>query len=76
MRTEHYLFHVLGIAPKSRAKVCVQWMPRYFDTGRSKAGDFGVTLFFMFIGPGEGVSCRSSYSVVRYMYVDVYVSFR
>ena len=25
MRTEHYLFHVLGIMPKSRAKVCMQW---------------------------------------------------
>ena len=26
VRTEHYLFHVLGIASKSRAKVCAQWM--------------------------------------------------
>ena len=25
MRTEHYLFLVLRITPKSRAKVCVQW---------------------------------------------------
>ena len=24
MRTEHYLVHVLGITPKSRAKVCPQ----------------------------------------------------
>ena len=26
MRTEHYLFHVLGITAKSRTKVCDQWM--------------------------------------------------
>ena len=25
MQTEHYLFHVLGITPKSRAKNCSQW---------------------------------------------------
>ena len=25
MGTEHYLFHVLGIAPKSKANVCAQW---------------------------------------------------
>ena len=25
MRTEHWLFLVLRITPKSRAKVCVQW---------------------------------------------------
>ena len=43
-RTEHYLFHVLGIAPKCRSKVCVQWMSRYFDTDRSKAGYFDLTL--------------------------------
>ena len=24
--TKHYLFGVLGIAPKSRAKVCAQWI--------------------------------------------------
>ena len=24
MGTKHYLFHVLGITPKSRAKVCAQ----------------------------------------------------
>ena len=34
MRTEYYLFHVIGIAPRSRAKVCTQWrmslIPRPF----------------------------------------------
>ena len=25
MQTEHYLFHVLGTTPYSRAKVCAQW---------------------------------------------------
>ena len=26
MRAEHYLVHVLGIAPKLNANVCAQWM--------------------------------------------------
>ena len=26
MRTGHYLFHVLEMAPTSMAKVCAQWM--------------------------------------------------
>ena len=51
MRTEHYLFHVLGIAPKSRAKVSAQqWMmsfsPRLLATYRSKS----VILVSLFLG--------------------------
>ena len=39
MRTEHYLIHVLCIAPKSRTKVCAQWRMALNDpvaSGRSK----------------------------------------
>ena len=43
MRTEHYLFLVLRIVPKCRAKVCAQWRmslsppTRLLATARSKA---------------------------------------
>ena len=41
MQTQHYLFLVLGITPKSRAKVCTQWRilkpPGSLLTDRSKA---------------------------------------
>ena len=41
MRTQHKLFIVLRITPKSRAKVCTQWRmslsPRLLATDRSKA---------------------------------------
>ena len=41
MRTEHFLFLVLRITFKSKAKVCAQWRmslcPRWLATDRSKA---------------------------------------
>ena len=40
MRADQWLFHVLGLAPKSRVKVCAQWGSlglRWLDAGRSVA---------------------------------------
>ena len=72
MLTEHKLFLVLGIAPKSRAKVCAQW--RIFKppssllaTDRSKAV---VSVKFLLNVFGVGVSCRKLYSFVVYLYVN------
>ena len=58
------MFLVLGIAPKSRAKVCAQWRilkppGSLLATDRSKAAVFGV-----------GVLCRNLYSFVVYLYVN------
>ena len=39
MLTEHQLFLVLGIAPKSRAKVCAQWMMSLSPPGSLLATD-------------------------------------
>ena len=52
MRTEHHLFHVLGIAPYSRAKVCAQWKilesphphGSILLTTALEVGDIGVVL--------------------------------
>ena len=41
IQTDHYLFHLLGFAPKSRTKVCAQWWmslscpPRKLASARS-----------------------------------------
>ena len=53
MRTEHKLFIVLRITPKSRAKVCAQWRilkppGSLLATGRSKAVVLGVILIKCF----------------------------
>ena len=65
MRTEHYLFLVLRITPKSMANFWAQWRmslcPPVAATGRSKAGIWCHFYFMLF---GEGVSCRIWYSVV------------
>ena len=56
------MFLVLRISPKSRAKVCAQWR---MSPGCSKA----VILVYLLLFE-VGVSCRSLYSVVRYLYVS------
>ena len=37
MQTEHYMFHVPGITPKSRAKICAQW--GFFKPPAARAAD-------------------------------------
>ena len=66
------MFLVLGIAPKSRAKVCTQWRilkppGGLLATDRSKAMVLVYFLHFVF---GVGVSCRKLYSFVVYLYVN------
>ena len=67
------MFLVLGIAPKSRAKVCAQWRilkppGSLLATDRShEGGGFGVVLTKCF---GVGVPCRNLYSFVVYLYVN------
>ena len=66
------LFLVLRIAPKSRAKVCVQWKTlkppgSLLATDRSKAVVLAQFLLTVF---GVGVSCRNLYSFVVYLYVN------
>ena len=66
------MFLVLGIAPKSRAKVCAQWRMSLSPgslqaTDRSKAV---VLVWFLLNVFGVGVSCRKLYSFVVYLYVD------
>ena len=68
------MFLVLGIAPKSRAKVCAQWRMSLspppgslLATDRSKAVVFVWFLLNVF---GVGVSCRLLYYFVVYLYVD------
>ena len=63
------MFLVLRITPKSKAKVCAQW--RILKPPGSlllATGDFGVNFTDVF---GVGVSCRSLYSIVSYLYVHV-----
>ena len=47
MRTEHYLFLVLGITLKTRAKVCAQWIILKLATDRSKA--MNLVLFLLYV---------------------------
>ena len=70
------MFLVLGIAPKSRAKVCAQWRilkppppppGSLLATDRSKEMVLGWFLLNVF---GVGVSCRNLYSFVVYLYVN------
>ena len=65
------MFLVLGIAPKSRAKVCAQWRilkppGSLLATDRSKAV---VLVKFLLNVFGVGVSCRKLYSFV-YLYLN------
>ena len=66
------LFLVLGITPKSRAKVCAQWRilkppGSLLATDRSKAVILVLFLLNVF---GIGVSCCNLYSFVVYLYVN------
>ena len=66
------MFLVLGIAPKSRAKVCAQWRilkppGSLLATDRSKAM---VLVWFLLHIFGVGVSCHKLYSFVVYLYVN------
>ena len=74
MRTEHKLFLVQRIAPKSSAKVWAQWRMSLSPppgsllvTDCSKAVVLGVILSKCF---EVGVSCRNLYSFVVYLYVN------
>ena len=64
------MFLVIGIVPKSRAKVCAQWRilkppSNMLAIDRSKA----VVLVKFFLNVfGVGVSCRYLYSFVFYLY--------
>ena len=73
MRTEHLLFLVLRITPKSRARVCAQWRilkppppSSLLTTDRSKAVAFVWFLLNVF---GVGVSCRN-YIVYRFRFIN------
>ena len=66
------MFLVLGMAPKSRAKVCTQWRilkppGSLLATDRSKAV---VLVWFLLNVFGVGVSCHNLYSFVVYLYVN------
>ena len=66
------MFLVLGIAPKSSAKVCAKWSilkppGSLLATDRSKAV---VLVKFLLNVFGVGVLCRKLYSFVVYLYVN------
>ena len=66
------MFLVLGIAPKSRAKVCLQWRilehpGSLLATERSKKV---VLMYFLLNVFGVGVLCRNMYSFIVYLYVN------
>ena len=72
MRTEHKMFLVLRITPKSRGKVCAQRRilkppGSLLATDRSKAV---VLMLFLLNAFGVGESCRNLYSFVVYLYVN------
>ena len=66
MQTEHNLFLVLRVTPKSTAMFCTQWRilkptGSLLATDRSKAVDLVLLLLNVY---GVGVSCRNLYSFV------------
>ena len=72
MPTEHWLFLVQRVAPRSGAGICAWWgcpappPPRWLAAGRSWA----MVLVLFLLGVLEmDVSCRILYSFVGYLYV-------
>ena len=73
MQTEHLLFLVLRITPKSRVKVCAQWRMSLSPPGSLLATDRSkavVLVYFLLNIFGVGVSCRTLYYFVVYLYVN------
>ena len=61
MRTEHYLFHVLGITPNSKTNVCAQFclfgLRHYFPVN-----NFSVVGTFSWVEPVQRNEDELSYS--------------